>query len=252
MKLSIVIPVKNQSSKLLARLREELFPFFDKRGVEYEVLICSDASDEKNQKILEDAMPSLPPSVKLLPYESTKGKGHAVKRGLLEASGDFSLFLDADFATDLKAYDLMAAELSNYEAFIGSRNAKGAKILTKQGLLRRILHWGARSLVRMMYGLTVHDTQCGFKLFRSYIGRLLATHQRIDGFAFDAEYCFFLRLNGIRTLEVPVEWSDDPDSTVKKPLKTSRDFYRDLRIIKKAKKGYILTEEEKKVINHAN
>jgi Glycosyltransferases involved in cell wall biogenesis len=252
MKLSIVIPVKNQSSKLLARLRADLFPFFDKRGVNYEVLICSDASNEENQKILEDAMSSLPSSVRLLPYEATKGKGHAVKRGLLEAKGDFTLFLDADFATDLKAYDLIAPELRNYEAFIGSRNAKGAKILTKQGFLRRILHWGARSLVRMMYGLKVHDTQCGFKLFRSDIGRLMATHQRIDGFAFDAEYCYFLRLNGIRTLEVPVEWSDDPDSTVKKPLKTSWDFYRDLRLIKKAKKGYLLSEEEKKVINHVN
>jgi dolichyl-phosphate beta-glucosyltransferase len=252
MKLSIVIPVKNQSLKLLAHLREDLFPFFDGRGVTYEVLICSDASDEENQKILEDAMPSLPPSVRLLPYLTTKGKGHAVKRGLLEASGDFSLFFDADFATDLKAFDLLAPELGNYEAFIGSRNAKGAKILTKQGFLRRILHWGARSLVRAMFGLKVHDTQCGFKLFRSDVGKALANHQRIDGFAFDAEYCYFLRLNGIRTLEVPVEWSDDPDSSVKKPLKTSWNFYRDLRIIKKGRKTYILSEEEKKATNHVN
>jgi dolichyl-phosphate beta-glucosyltransferase len=252
MELSIVIPVKNQSEKLIRHLKEELFPYFDKQGLSYEVVICSDASNPENQKMLVDAMASLPSNVRLLPYEETKGKGHAVKKGLLLAQGDYSLFLDADFATDLKAFDLIKPDLKNYDAFIGSRNAKGAKILTKQGFIRRILHWGARTLIRMKFGLKVHDTQCGYKLFRSDVAKLMAKHQTIDGFAFDAEYCYFLKLNGFKVKETPVYWSDDPDSTVKKPLKTSLNFYKDLRLIKKRKKSYILSESEKKELANVN
>ena len=252
MKLSIIIPVKNQSAKLLDHLKKELFPYFNGKKLDYEVIVCSDASDRENQRILEEAMPSLPKNVFLLPYEPTKGKGHAVQRGLLEATGDYSLFLDADFATDLGAFDLIEPRLKEYGAFIGSRNVKGSAILTKQSPLRRILHWGSRTLIRSMFGLKVHDTQCGFKLFRSDVGREIAKHQRILGFAFDAEYCYFLKLNGIETLEIPVVWSDDPDSSVKKPLRTSWVFYKDLRKIRKSRKSYLLSAKEKEALRHAD
>ncbi|MCI1244937.1 MAG: glycosyltransferase [Bacilli bacterium] len=252
MKLSIIIPVKNQSAKLLDHLKKELFPYFNGKKLDYEVIVCSDASDRENQRILEEAMPSLPKNVFLLPYEPTKGKGHAVQRGLLEATGDYSLFLDADFATDLKAFDRIEPRLSEYGAFIGSRNVKGSRILTRQSPLRRILHWGSRTLIRSMFGLKVHDTQCGFKLFRSDVGREIARHQRTLGFAFDAEYCYFLKLNGIETLEIPVVWSDDPDSSVKNPLQTSWLFFKDLRRIKKRRKSYVLAPKEREGLTHAD
>lgn len=244
MKLSIVIPVKNQSTKLLKHLKEELFPYFDAKGFPYEVLICSDASNEENQKILEDALKDLPSNVRLLPYEATKGKGHAVGRAMKEAKGDYVLFLDADFATDLKAYDEIEPKLHDYDAFIGSRNVKGSKSPKKQGFLRRLLHFGSRTIIKNKFHLHVHDTQCGFKLFRKDVAEMLADKQTIQGFAFDAEYCYILRLNNVKTLEVPVTWTDDPDSSVKSPIKTSLSFYKDLNLIKKNKNSYILPKKE--------
>ncbi len=246
MKLSVVFPVKNQTAKLIANLKAKAIPFYDALGIDYEFLIVSDGSDEPNQNAMALAMKEMPKQVRLVSYEAYMGKGHNVKRGIEAATGDYVMFMDADFATDLNALKEILPIITTADCFIGSRHCKEAKILSKQTLSRRFISWCSRKLIKAKFhfsGLT--DTQCGYKLFKTNIAKMLASKQKDDGFAFDVEYLYILALNGYTVKEIPVQWTDDPDSTISHPLKTSLKFYKEMKGIKKRKASYILTPEEK-------
>lgn len=250
MKLDIVIAVKNQTAKLLEHLEKIGIPYFDSLGITYDILIVSDHSSEPEQNALKEGMKKMPLQVKLLPYEDIAGKGHGVKKGFLAADGDYVLFMDADFATDIKTLEKILPIINKYDGFIASRHSKESKILTKQTFIRRITSWGARFIVKHKFHLQgIHDTQCGFKLFKRDIAQEMARRQIIDGFAFDVEYLYFMQLNGFKVKEIPVTWTDDPSSTVGSPLKTSLKFYKDLKKIKKNKKNYLLEESKRKELS---
>ena len=248
MKFSVIFPCKNQSAKLLKNIREKGLPFFDALGITYEFLIVIDGSDQKNRKEMEDGLKDLPLQVKLVPFEDTLGKGHNVKHGIFEASGDCVLFMDADFATDLNVLKAMLQDFENYEGFIASRNLKESVIIREQPLLRRLMGRFSRALIRSRFGFQYRDTQCGFKMFKTKLAKEMAKRQIIDGFAFDVEYLYFLKLNGFRVKEYPCVWNDDEDSSISTPLKTSLRFWKDLGRIKKNKKNYFLTNAEKNLL----
>jgi len=250
MKLSVIFPVKNQTAKLVANIKTKAIPYYDSLGLDYEFLIVSDGSDEPNQKAMALALKEMPKQVRLVSYQNHAGKGHNVQRGILEAQGDYVMFMDADFATDLHTLDKILPMIDDYEAFTASRHCGGAKILSKQTLTRRLISWGSRKLIKMKFhfqGLT--DTQCGYKLFKAPIAKMLAKKQTCDGFAFDVEYLYILSLNHYRIKEIPVSWSDDPDSSISHPGKTSMNFYHEMKLIKKNKAHYVLSAEEKKLLD---
>jgi dolichyl-phosphate beta-glucosyltransferase len=252
MKISVVLPVKNQTAKLVNNLKSKVLPYYDSLGIDYEVLIVSDGSDEPNQNAMILAMESMPKQVKLVPYENHKGKGHNVQRGFLAASGDYVMFMDADMATDLHTLEKILPEIEKYDAFIASRHCPEAHILTRQTLTRRFISWMSRKMIKDRFHFTgLHDTQCGYKIFKTNVGKLLAKKQHIDGFAFDVEYLYILQLNGLKVKEVPCNWTDDPDSSIGHPLKTSFAFYKEMKAIKKAKASYLFSEEEKKSLASA-
>ena len=249
-KISVIIPDKNQSSAFLPNLRNVFLPYFDSLGITYDVLIVADGSSEEEWEILRKEMPSFPAHVKLLPDEGLKGKGNAIKKGFLAADGDYVLFFDADGATDIHVFDEMKKDLGKVDGMIASRDAKGSVYVKKQPFMRRLTHFGARMVVKMKFHMKgVKDTQCGFKCFRGKLAKEMARRQIIGGFAFDVEYLYFLYLNGYSIKEYPCAWTDDAEgSSVKGVSKTSRRFASDLKIIKKNKTNYILTPEEKEAL----
>jgi len=250
MKISVVLPVKNQTAKLIGNLKSKVLPYYDSLRIDYEILIVSDGSDEPNQNAMILAMHSLPKQVKLLPYENHKGKGHNVQRGFLAATGDYAMFMDADMATDLHTLDKILPEIDRYDGFVASRHCPDAHILSKQTLARRFISWMSRKMIKDRFHFAdIHDTQCGYKLFKSSLAKLLAKKQHDDGFAFDVEYLYLMQLNGLTVKEVPCSWTDDPDSSIGHPLRTSFAFYKEMSQIKKAKASYLLSEEEKESLN---
>ncbi len=245
MKLSVILPTRNQTDKLLKNLREKIIPYFDKQGIVYDILIESDGSSKEEEDKLERGLEDFPIQVKHIPYEDKKGKGYAIKRAILYSDADYVLFMDADLSTDLSAFDSIKENLGKYDAYIGSREKKGAKILEKQTFLRRLTHFGSRMLIKMKFHLhNITDTQCGYKMFRGEVAKEMAKRQIIDGFAFDVEYVYFLSLNSFSILEIPVIWKNDADSSVS-AFKASVAFAKALRLIKKNKKNYILPLEER-------
>ena len=254
MKISILLPVKNQTKKLMRNLKDSIIPFYDACEIDYDIIICSDASNEEEQSLLEKELKELDnPLVTLLPYSDTKGKGWAVKKSIemTPDDSDYILFMDADLSTDLKAFDEIKPMLGKYDCFNASRHSKDSHITEKQTFIRRITSWGSRFIIRHKFhlkGLT--DTQCGYKAFRTNVAKEMVRHQIISGFAFDVEYIYFCHLNGFSIKEVPVSWENDPDSTVS-PLKTAWNFYKDLNRIKRNRKNYILPDERKKGLSDA-
>lgn len=239
MKLSLVFPSRNQSERLIHNLKETVLPYFDALPFDYEVIIVVNNSDEANCRIMEEAKPSLPGNVVYLPFDPNRGKGRAIKRGIEAAKGEYVLFMDADLATDLHCMDAYWDKLDQQEAIVGSRHMKGSLIVNPAPFLRRVMSFGSKTLIKMKFHLGLHDTQCGFKLFKTEVAKKMVQKQIISEFAFDIEYLYYLKLNGYSYLEIPVRWTDDPDSTIKHPLKTAWAFYKDMRRIKKNKKNYI-------------
>ncbi len=249
MKLSIVLPNKNQGRKLVSHLLDEGLPFFEKMGVVYEVIIVPNACNEEELAYLEEAKKDLPIMVHVLEPLPLGGKGRAVKAGIEAASGDYVMFMDADFATSLEAFGRVLPRISNSVAWIGSRNAKGSIIPRRQPFTRRVLHSGSRFLCRHLFSLTkLTDTQCGFKFFRRNVAKKMIERQITTGAAFDVEYLYFLALNGFSIVEIPVTWTDDPDSSFSHPFKAALSFFVDLIKIRRNKKGYLLSKEEKEAL----
>ena len=248
MKISVIIPDKNQSKTFLPNLENVFLPYLDQMGLTYDVLIVADGSNEKEWAILRNH--KFPAHVHLLEDEGLKGKGNAIKKGILAADGDYILFFDADNATDIHVFDAFKQDLGKVDAMIASRDAKGAVYKKKQPFMRRLTHFGARMVVKMKFHLKgVKDTQCGFKCFRAKVAKEIAKRQIIPGFAFDVEYLYFCYLNGFVIKEYPCVWTDEPDgSSVSGLRRTSSKFYGDLKKIKKNKKSYILTPEEKEAL----
>ncbi len=250
MKLSIIIPDKNQSNVLLPKLQEVVLPYFDDCGLTYDILIVADGSNEEEWAIMKEAARSFPAHVHLLDDEGLKGKGNAIKKGIEHANSDYVLFFDADMATDLSCFDEMKKDLGKIDCMIASRDAKGSRYALKQPLKRRITHFGARMLIKMKFHLKgVKDTQCGFKCFRTKLAKEIARRQIVTAFAFDVEYLYFFSLNGYSIKEYPCTWTDDAgDSSVKGLSRTSKTFAKDLGRIKKNKRNYLLSEEERKAL----
>lgn len=245
MKLSIIFPIKNQTDKFLENLEKKVIPFFNESGFTYDIIVCPNGSNEEEQKKLELGLAKFPPFVKMLPYNPKGAKGLAIKNGILASNCDYDLTMDVDLATDLKAFNLIKESLGKYDAFLGDRDMKGA-YSGKRPFIRELGHKISRQLVKLRFHFKdIGDTQCGFKCFKDDVAKEMVKHQTIDGIAYDVEHCYFLSLNKFRVKMIPVIWINDDANTSIPFAKSSKEFSFDLRKIKKNKKNYILSKEER-------
>jgi len=141
------------------------------------------------------------------------GKGAAVRRGLLSSRSRYVGFFDADLATPVENLSAaMAALQDGAAAVIGSRHAPGATVVNAQSRIRRV----GGAAFRRLAGTKVqgvHDTQCGFKFFERHAVTCALVQCRTTGFAFDVELLQRLQADGGRIVELPVAWTDRPEST---------------------------------------
>ena len=209
--LSVIIPVYNEEARLPDAL-DEVTAYLDAHYPDAELIIASDGSTDDTESIARD-FAEKSPRVRLLALPH-RGKGHAVKQGMLEATGAVRLFMDVDLAVPVELIATFVEASQNADAVIGSRSIEGAE-RSGEPLSRRV---GGRIVGRatqLILGLTVSDTQCGFKAFRAEAVELLFDGQRVDGFAFDAEILYLARRWGMRVAELPVTWRYGEMSTVR-------------------------------------
>ena len=207
--ISIVVPAYNEERRLPSTL-DALVAYLDAREWTFaEIVVVDDGSTDGTVALVERRRAARP-LIRLLRNPGNRGKGYAVRHGVLEAKGDWILFSDADLSTPIGELDKLyaAAQARGAQAAIGSRALDRSLIQRHQPGLRETAGKFFNLVMRLTTGLPFRDTQCGFKLFQAPAAREIFRRQQLDGFGFDVEALFIARRLGLAAVEVPVRWSD--------------------------------------------
>lgn len=211
--LSVVIPAYNEERRLPPAL-VDIIDFCDSTLKTYEILVVEDGSHDNTADIVRK-FERLRPQVRLISLPDNRGKGHAVRTGVVNARGKLILFADADGATPIEEYlRLKQAIDSGADIAFASRALQSESTKVKTSWYRkypgRIFNYAVNTL--LLAG--VADTQCGFKLFRGPAARFVFSQQTANRYSFDVEILYLARLAGLRSSEVPVNWTNIPGSKV--------------------------------------
>ena len=211
--LSIVIPAFNERNRL-PRTVKEIREWCSRHYPLYEIIIVDDGSTDDTLDIARSYSESHERVYALA--RPHRGKGAAVREGMLNAAGKYVIFMDADGATPLgeirKLLDKMEA---GYHVAIGSRVVEDPKKTTViSSFHRKFIGRIFAALVNFLAVPGIKDTQCGFKMFREDVTKTLFRLQRCDGFAFDVEILFLARKFSMNIAEVPVNWTNRSGSKV--------------------------------------
>lgn len=237
--ISIVIPAFEESERLGDSIRK-ILSYIKKENLDAELIIVDDGSKdnttEVGKKVCGD-FPELP--TKVIRYEQNRGKGFAVKTGLLEAQGEVALFSDADLSTPITELPKLVKPIQDgeFDVTFGSRALDRSLIGTHQPWRREQGGKVFNFIVRTLTGLPFWDTQCGFKAFNMQKFRPLLELMQIDRFGFDVEFLYVANFKGLRLNEIPVRW-DHCDGTKVSVFRDSQRMFNEVRLIRKyAKTG---------------
>jgi len=213
--LSVIIPAYNEEKRLPKTL-QSINDYLLRQPYDYEILVIDNGSTDKTPEIVKN-LESQIRGLKLIEGLSGRGKGFAIRKGMLEAKGDFRIFTDADNSTSIDQIEKMWPEFkAGFDVVIGSRDIKGAIIPVPQSWWRRRLGDIFNLIVQFFSGLWgIWDTQCGFKGFSATAADELFLKSKIDGWAFDVEVLILAKKLGYQIKEIPVTWINDPESKVK-------------------------------------
>ena len=208
--LSVVIPAFNEERRLPATLAR-LQSYLDAHGRSYEVLVVDDGSQDRTAGVAQAGGRN----VAVLRHDVNRGKGHAVRAGMLAATGALRLMTDADLSTPIEELARLEAGLEHgFDVAIGSRAVAGATIEVHQPAYREAMGRLFNRLVQALLLPGLHDTQCGFKLWRADAAAAAFAACRLDGFSFDVEALYVARRRGLRIVELPVVWRNDAATRV--------------------------------------
>ena len=211
---SVIVPAFNEEAAIgecMARLRS----YLDRTGLTWELLVVDDGSRDRTAELVRRESAG-DPRIRLI-AGGRRGKGGAVKLGMLEARGVWRFMADADLSTPPENIGRFFEELRRGPAIphvaVGSREAPGARRFGEPAS-RHFIGRCFNALVQLLVLRGINDTQCGFKLFSAEAADTLFPWLSIEGFAFDVELLFLARRAGMGIREVPVDWHCRVDSRV--------------------------------------
>jgi dolichyl-phosphate beta-glucosyltransferase len=221
--LSVVIPSYNEASRLGETLGRVL-PYLERRGKSFEVLVVDDGSADATVEVASEFSHR---GVWVLELVRNRGKGAALRHGVVASSGELVLLSDADLSTPIEELERLEPWLDKADVVLGSRSVEGARVELHQPWHREWMGKVFNLLIRLLGFGDFHDTQCGFKLLRGEAARTLFPRLTIDRFAWDVELVWEARRAGLRMVEVGVEWHDSPASRVR-PLRDAPQMFLDV------------------------
>lgn len=232
--LSIVIPAYNEARRLPATLRE-MADYLAATGWSWEIRVVDDGSSDRTAEVMGNFRRD--DSRIIVQSEPHRGKGGAVKAGLMAARGAYRVVCDADLSVPISEIArFLPPRLTGVDVAIGTREGQGARRLgepIRRHLTGRIFN----ALVRLLLLPGIHDTQCGFKVFTARAAGIIFPLVTIDGWAFDIEALYIARQHGLRFVEVPIEWHYREHSQVKVLRDATAMFVELLRVRRRAAAG---------------
>jgi dolichyl-phosphate beta-glucosyltransferase len=199
-------------------------------GWDWQVILVDDGSTDGTSGIARQIAAEVGLPLEILRHEKNRGKGAAIRTGVLASSGDPVLVSDTDLSTPLTEWAKLAERLPTHPVSIGSRAVDEALVRRRQPFYRIAAGKMGNVLVQLLALPGIKDTQCGFKLFRGDVARGLFADAKVDRFAYDMEILYLARRRGIPIAEVPVLWFNSPESKVSLARDLPRTLFDLLRI----------------------
>jgi len=209
--LSLIIPAHNEEARLPGTLQQVL-NFLSAQPYQSEVLVVENASHDRTLQVAQEFAQRYP-RLRVLQCPQ-RGKGFAVRQGMLAARGEYRFMCDADLAMPASEISrFLPPTLTGVDIAIASREAPGA-IRSHEPLYRHLIGRAYNFLTRLWLLPGLQDTQCGYKCFRGAVVDELFSRQTLGGWSFDVEILFIARRRGLRIVEVPISWAYIPGSKV--------------------------------------
>ncbi len=212
--LSVVIPAYNEEERL-KRAIPAIVAYLQAKNLNFEIVVVNDGSNDGTARVTQDLTRTYP-MVRLVDLNPNRGKGGAVRAGMLEARGRYVLFTDADQSTPISEVDKLLEKLERdgYDMAIGSRAVPGAEVEMPQVWYRTLAGklFGLATKVFAIRG--VADTQCGFKVMTREVAQKVFSQITSNTAIFDIEMLVVATREGCRVAELPVKWVHDPDTRI--------------------------------------
>ncbi|MBI3941745.1 MAG: glycosyltransferase family 2 protein [Chloroflexi bacterium] len=222
--LSIIVPAYNEERRLAITL-PLMANFVEAQPYAGEIIVVDDGSQDRTANLVEE-FSHTHPYVKVV-RAPHKGKGNAVRIGMLSARGDYRFLCDADLAMPVEEIaKFLPPRGKPWEVAIGSREGPGARRFNEPGY-RHVMGRVFNALVKLLAVPEFEDTQCGFKCFRAAVVPDLYGHQTMEGWGFDVEVLYIARKRGYRIIEVPIHWYYQSESKVH-PIRDTVRMVQDL------------------------
>lgn len=229
--ISIIIPCYNEEKRLPDTIRQVLDFLTKNEFGSGEVILVNDGSSDKTLSLIKSKA-AKETGIKYISYKKNRGKGYALKRGVLRALGKYILLMDADLSTPISQLNNFLPSIKKkYHIVIGTRKNPKSKLLKRQGFIREKLGKAYTVLANLLLSLNVSDVTCGFKIFQNRTAKQLFNKLTIDDWGFDAEILFLARKYKQNIKEIPVTWKNAPDTKVVLIKDMIKSFY-DLLLVR--------------------
>ena len=232
--LSIIIPAHNEAARLPQTLRK-IEAFLSTQDYTAEVLVVENGSTDGTLAVAKSFQLGMP-YLQVI-HEEKRGKGLAVQRGMLAASGDYRFLCDADLSMPIEQVNrFLPPTLDPVEVAIGSRELPHSRRINEP-VYRHLIGRIFNTMVRWLVLPGLQDTQCGFKCFSAEVVESVFPLQTLEGMSFDAEILFIARKKGFKVQEVAIDWYFNPDSRVRLFQDSLRMGFDLLTIRRNARRG---------------
>lgn len=234
--LSVVIPAFNEQERLKRHV-PGIVSYLTGKNLKFEIVVVNDGSKDNTAKVTDELSRTYP-AVRLINLNVNRGKGGAVRTGMLAARGRYVLFADADQSTPIGEVDKLLEKLERegYDMAIGSRAMPGAEVEEPQVWYRALAGklFGVATKLLCIQG--IYDTQCGFKAMKREVAQKIFSQVSSNTAIFDIEMLVVATREGYRIAELPVHWVHDPDTRIPYNLRRALRIWGELFRIRRAQR----------------
>lgn len=223
--VSVIIPAFNEAERISSSL-EKALEYLRTQQYSWEIIVVDDGSSDDTVRVVRH----YEPDVRIIALGVNRGKGAAVRTGMVAAQGEYRVFTDADFSTPITELPKILRELENgADICIGSRRLDPTSLKKHQPWYREAIGLMGNKIISAVLFSGIEDTQCGFKGATAHATQTIFSSMKIDGFGFDAEMLFLAKRSDLRIVQVAVDWYNDERSRlnpIRDSLKTLAEVFR--------------------------